>query len=130
MNGLDFEQLYLMAIMNSKKPKNVLNWVHVSRHGPGSTKAHQICKHFGIDPEGTDFRKAESKEGEMTEVAIDQEIDEAIAKGESFYKIRKRFEKAILERALIKTRGSQTEAAKMLGISRTGLGGILKRVGR
>ena len=66
----------------------------------------------------------------MTEVAIDQEIDEAIAKGESFYKIRKRFEKAILERALIKTRGSQTEAAKMLGISRTGLGGILKRVGR
>ena len=64
----------------------------------------------------------------MTEVAIDQEIDEAIAKGESFYKIRKRFEKAILERALIKTRGSQTEAAKMLGISRTGLGGILKRV--
>lgn len=61
---------------------------------------------------------------------IDQEIDEAIAKGESFYKIRKRFEKAILERALIKTRGNQTEAAKMLGISRTGLGGILKRVGR
>ncbi len=63
MSEFNFEQLYLMAIMNSKKPKNVLNWVHVSRHGPGSTKAHQICKHFGIDPEGTDFRKAESKEG-------------------------------------------------------------------
>lgn len=62
--------------------------------------------------------------------SIDQEIDEAIAKGESFYKIRSRFEKAILERALIKTRGSQTEAAKMLGISRTGLSGILKRVSR
>lgn len=62
-------------------------------------------------------------------ITIDQEIDEAIAKGESFYKIRIRFEKAILERALIKTRGNQTEAAKMLGISRTGLGGILKRVG-
>lgn len=61
---------------------------------------------------------------------IDQEIDEAIAKGESFYKIRRRFEKAILERALVKTRGNQTEAAKMLGISRTGLGGILKRVSR
>ncbi|QGH74172.1 DNA-binding protein [Acinetobacter phage Bphi-R1888] len=61
---------------------------------------------------------------------VDQEIDEAIAKGESFYKIRKRFEKAILERALVKTRGNQTEAAKMLGISRSGLGGILKRVGR
>lgn len=66
----------------------------------------------------------------MTEVAINQEIDEAIAKGESFYKIRRRFEKAILERALIKTRGNQTEAAKMLGISRSGLGGILKRVSR
>lgn len=66
----------------------------------------------------------------MEKTPIDQDIDEAIAKGESFYKIRKRFEKAILERALIKTRGSQTEAAKMLGISRTGLGGILKRVSR
>ncbi|WP_416140996.1 helix-turn-helix domain-containing protein [Escherichia coli] len=31
---------------------------------------------------------------------------------------------------MIKTRGNQTEAAKMLGISRSGLGGILKRVGR
>lgn len=62
--------------------------------------------------------------------SIDQEIDEAIANGESFYKIRSRFEKAILERALIEARGNQTEAAKILGISRTGLGGILKRVGR
>lgn len=66
----------------------------------------------------------------MTKTTIDQEIDEAIAKGESFYKIRSRFEKAILERVLIKTRGNQTEAAKMLGISRTGLSGILKRVSR
>lgn len=66
----------------------------------------------------------------MTTIITEQEIDEAIAKGESFYKIRKRFEKAILERALIKARGNQTEAAKMLGISRTGLSGILKRVGR
>uniref|UniRef100_A0AAU8KZF0 HTH DNA binding protein n=2 Tax=unclassified bacterial viruses TaxID=12333 RepID=A0AAU8KZF0_9VIRU len=66
----------------------------------------------------------------MTKTSIDQEIDEAIAKGGSFYKIRSLVEKAILERALIKTRGNQTEAAKMLGISRSGLGGILKRVGR
>ena len=66
----------------------------------------------------------------MEKTSIDQEIDEAIARGESFYKIRKHFEKAILERALIKTRGNQTEAAKILGISRSGLGGILKRVGR
>ena len=64
------------------------------------------------------------------ETIIYQEIDEAIARGESFYKIRSYVEKAILERALIKTRGNQTEAAKMLGISRTGLGGILKRVSR
>lgn len=63
-------------------------------------------------------------------ITIDQEIDEAIANGESFYKIRRRFEKAILERALIKARGNQSEAAKMLGISRTGLSGILKRVSR
>ncbi|WVH13613.1 HTH DNA binding protein [Acinetobacter phage vB_AbaM_fThrA] len=63
-------------------------------------------------------------------IITEQEIDEAISNGESFYRIRRRFEKAILERALIKTRGSQTEAAKMLGISRTGLGGILKRVSR
>ncbi|AYP69040.1 putative Fis family transcriptional regulator [Acinetobacter phage Arbor] len=74
--------------------------------------------------------KRKVRRGEMTKTSIDQEIDEAIAKGGSFYKIRRRFEKAILERALIKTRGNQTEAAKMLGISRSGLGGILKRVGR
>lgn len=67
---------------------------------------------------------------ESIPIITEQEIDEAIAKGESFYKIRRRFEKAILERALVKTRGNQTEAAKMLGISRSGLGGILKRVGR
>lgn len=57
MNDLDFEQLYLMALKNSKKPKYILNWIHVSRHGLGATKAIQICKHFGIDPEGTEFRK-------------------------------------------------------------------------
>ncbi len=34
-----------------------------ARHGPGATKATEICEYFGIDPEGTDFRKAESKEG-------------------------------------------------------------------
>ena len=56
-DGLDFEQLYLMALKNSKKPKYVLNWIHVSRHGPGATKAVKICKHFGIDPEGIEFRK-------------------------------------------------------------------------
>lgn len=33
------------------------------RHGPGATKATEICEYFGIDPEGTDFVKAESKEG-------------------------------------------------------------------
>ncbi|MCW1489786.1 hypothetical protein OLN43_11020 [Acinetobacter baumannii] len=63
MSEFNFEQLYLMALMNSKKPKYVLNWVYVSRHGPGATKATEICEYFGIDPEGTDFRKAESKEG-------------------------------------------------------------------
>lgn len=63
-------------------------------------------------------------------IITEQDIDEAISNGESFYKIRSLVEKAILERALIKTRGNQTEAAKMLGVSRTGLGGILKRVGR
>lgn len=64
MNGLDFEQLYYMALQNApKKRKHDANWVHVCRLGPGSTKERQICKHFGIDPEGTEFRKAESKEG-------------------------------------------------------------------
>ncbi|MGM7384643.1 hypothetical protein DWA19_09245 [Acinetobacter baumannii] len=64
MSEFNFEQLYLMAIQNApKKRKSDPNWVHVCRLGPGSTKARQICKHFGIDPEGTEFRKAESKEG-------------------------------------------------------------------
>ncbi|WOZ15040.1 HTH DNA binding protein [Acinetobacter phage vB_AbaM_AB3P2] len=67
---------------------------------------------------------------ELIPIITEQDIDEAISRGESFYKIRSHVEKAILERALIKTRGNQSEAAKMLGISRTGLGGILKRVGR
>lgn len=64
MSEFNFEQLYLMAIQNApKKRKSDPNWAHVCRLGPGSTKARQICKHFGIDPEGTVFRKAESKEG-------------------------------------------------------------------
>ena len=67
---------------------------------------------------------------ELIPIITEQDIDEAISRGESFYKIRSHVEKAILERALIKTRGNQSEAAKMLGISRTGLGGILKRVSR
>lgn len=62
MSEFNFEQLYLMALMNVDKPKRQLNWVHVEKHGPGSTKAYEICRHFGIDPEGTIF-EAESKEG-------------------------------------------------------------------
>lgn len=41
MSEFNFEQLYLMALMNSKKPKNVLNWVHVARHGPGKQQRLQ-----------------------------------------------------------------------------------------
>lgn len=63
MGELNFEEFYLMALMNSIKPKTSLNWIHVEKHGPGLTNAHHICKHFGIDPEGAEFRKAESKEG-------------------------------------------------------------------
>lgn len=61
MSAFNFEQLYLMALMNSK-PKYVLNWVHVTRLGPGATKAKEICEYFGVDPEGTVFRKVEIKE--------------------------------------------------------------------
>lgn len=63
MSGFNFEELYLYALKNADKPKKQLNWVHVCSHGVSSTKAFEICKHFGIDPEGTVFRKAESKEG-------------------------------------------------------------------
>ncbi|MFA3103986.1 hypothetical protein [Acinetobacter pittii] len=63
MSEFNFEELYLLALMNADKPKKQLNWVHVCGHGVGSTKAFEICRHFGIDPEGTVFRKAESKEG-------------------------------------------------------------------
>ena len=64
----------------------------------------------------------------MTTIKFDDFLENELADN----KFKEGFltEKAILERALIKTRGSQTEAAKMLGISRTGLGGILKRVSR
>ena len=60
MSNFDFESLYLMALMNSPKPKRQPNWVHVTRHGPGSTKAYEICRHFGIDPEGTVFEEAKA----------------------------------------------------------------------
>lgn len=63
MSGFDFEQLYYLAIQNApKKRKSDTNWVHVSRLGPGSTKARLICEYFGVDPEGTIFRKAEKME--------------------------------------------------------------------
>lgn len=58
MSGFDFEQLYYLAIQNApKKRKSDTNWVHVSRLGPGSTKARQICEYFGVDPDGTVFTK-------------------------------------------------------------------------
>ncbi|MBE2173474.1 hypothetical protein IIQ44_16390 [Acinetobacter oleivorans] len=63
MSGFDFEQLYYLAIQNApKKRKSDTNWVHVSRLGPGSTMARQICEYFGVDPEGTVFRKVEKME--------------------------------------------------------------------
>lgn len=63
MSGFDFEQLYYLAIQNAtKKRKSDTNWVHVSRLGPGSTKARQICDYFGVDPDGTVFRKVEKME--------------------------------------------------------------------
>lgn len=57
MSNFDFEQLYLLALRNANKPKMKLNWVHVCSHGVGSTKAREICRHFGIDPEGTEFKR-------------------------------------------------------------------------
>ncbi|NAR78932.1 hypothetical protein GPS50_04115 [Acinetobacter haemolyticus] len=60
MSNFDFESLYLMALKNADKPKRQLNWVHVCSHGPGLTKAYEICRHFGIDPEGTVFEEAKA----------------------------------------------------------------------
>lgn len=57
MSNLDFESLYLRALKNTYKPKHKLNWAYVCSLGVGSTKAYEICRHFGIDPEGTEFRK-------------------------------------------------------------------------
>ncbi|EMP6685674.1 hypothetical protein EA758_18050 [Acinetobacter pittii] len=63
MSRFNFEELYLYALKNANKPKKQPNWVHVCGLGVSSTRAYELCRHFGIDPEGTDFRKAESKEG-------------------------------------------------------------------
>lgn len=57
MSNFDFESLYLRALKNTYKPKRRSNWAHVSCLGVGSTKAREICRHFGIDPEGTEFKR-------------------------------------------------------------------------
>ena len=42
------------AIMNVRKNKTTLNWVHIMNiFGVGSTRAKEICKTYNIDPEST-----------------------------------------------------------------------------
>ena len=54
----EFEDLYRIAIFNSKKSIHEVNWSHVSNLGVGSTRAKAMCKRFNIDPEAT-FRKTQ-----------------------------------------------------------------------
>lgn len=60
----EFKDLYKRAIINAKKPKTELNWVHVKNLGVGSTRAFEILRSFNIDPEGTDMRIQQDTQGE------------------------------------------------------------------
>ncbi|WP_227558872.1 helix-turn-helix domain-containing protein [Acinetobacter calcoaceticus] len=128
MSQLNFEELYLMALQNSPKPKSTINWVHVERHGPGSTKAHQICRHFGIDPEGTVF-EAENKEGlSMNIILTEADLDVALENGDSYRDVLNHVAFLLIEKVLVKTRGNKTEAAQILGMNRETLNKVIKRV--
>lgn len=59
------ERLY-WALRSSKTKKKQLNWHHAMYMAcTGASHGYQLCVDLGVDPEGTDFVKAESKEGEM-----------------------------------------------------------------
>lgn len=51
----DWKELYYRAMVNKRKNKTMLNWVFVTLHGVGSTRAYAICHALGVDPEGTNF---------------------------------------------------------------------------
>lgn len=58
--NVNWEELYYLALCNAKKSRtSTENWVHVCNHGVGSTKAITICKHLGVDPHGTEFKRKE-----------------------------------------------------------------------
>ncbi|ANT40748.1 MULTISPECIES: hypothetical protein [Acinetobacter] len=57
------ERLY-WALRSSKTKKKQLNWHHAMYMAcTGASHGYQLCVDLGVDPEGTDFVKAESKEG-------------------------------------------------------------------
>jgi DNA-binding protein Fis len=128
MSEFNFEELYLMALMNSPKPKTRPNWVHVEKHGPGSSKAHEICRYFGIDPEGTIFEAENKKVLEMNIILTETDLDVALNNGDSYRDILNHVAFLLIEKVLVKTRGNKTEAAQILGMTRETLNKALKRV--
>ena len=57
----NYKELYIRALMNSKKKKSTVNWAHVANHGVGSARAARICVDIGIDPYGYEFKRGKTE---------------------------------------------------------------------
>jgi hypothetical protein len=59
---VDWKETYYWAMVNAKRRKRYRhceNWVMIVDLGVGSTRAFQICKDLGVDPESTKFKREE-----------------------------------------------------------------------
>lgn len=62
---LDWKELYYRAMANAKRrAKSKQNWVFVTDHGVGSTKARAICKALGVHPEETEFKRKQETQND------------------------------------------------------------------
>lgn len=61
---MEFKDLYKRAVLNARKFKSTLNWVHVSDLGVGATRARNLCRELGIDPESNNLHAPYNKENQ------------------------------------------------------------------
>ena len=58
----DWKELYYWAMVNaSRKHAWMPNWALIVKHGVGSTRAYEICRELGVDPESIVFKRKESQ---------------------------------------------------------------------
>lgn len=62
----------------------------------------------------------------MSTVISEQDIEDALESEDGYKDLIKHIEKVVVQKALIKTRGNKSAAARLIGISRSKLSWILE----